>query len=72
MHSSVHSPRAERGVMAAAVSRGEYRTQDYQRGQREGPETEVLAKRPESAFRTVGQIVYEITRDGQHGRRNEC
>jgi hypothetical protein len=40
--------------MAMAVSGGEYRPENHQRGQREGPEAEVFAERPQAPFGTVG------------------
>jgi hypothetical protein len=55
----------------AAVSCSEYRPQDDQPCQREGPEAEVPSKLLESAFRTVGQIKNEIATDSQRCRRNQ-
>jgi hypothetical protein len=36
--------------MPAAVRRSEYRSENDQSGQREGPKAQVFSERPESAF----------------------
>jgi hypothetical protein len=57
--------------MMASVSGSEYRPQDDQPGQGEGPKPEVFAKGPQGAFGTVRKKEYEIAGDCQRRRRQQ-
>jgi hypothetical protein len=50
VHTAVYPSLTDYGAMTATVSCSEYRPQDDQYGQREGPKTQVFAERPESSL----------------------
>src|ERR1700685_1018776 len=71
VHTPVHPTPTHHGAVMTVVGGREYRREDNQCGQREGPEAQILAKRPETAFRTIGQKQYEVPSDGQRRRRKQ-
>jgi hypothetical protein len=71
VHPLAHPSHTVHAAMASAVSRGEYRPQYHQCGQRECPEAEVFSELLESTFRTVGKIKNEVAGDTQRRRRDQ-
>jgi hypothetical protein len=70
VHPAVHAVLAEHSVMAA-VSCSEYRAQDDEPGQCEGPKAKVPAHSSERAFGTIGQKENEIAGDCQRRCRDQ-
>src|ERR1700728_3035317 len=70
-HHAVLRALAHHVVMTHAQCRGEYRPQNHQSRQADGPEAEVFAERLEIALGTMSQIERKIAGDDQYGGRNQ-
>ena len=67
----VHAVMPGHRAMTVSVGRGEYCPENYQRRQRESPESKVFSKAPHRTFRARGKVQDKISGDTQGGSRKQ-